>query len=227
MRVYAYGAKKSRTRFLGALDLFTTIDAELRPSRKSGFGMPTLGSAIVRNARLGLRDDLGKIALAAYVVELVTHVGPDGAGEGAGARDLFDLLTDTLDQLAKTSASSVLRRAFELRLLSAIGCQPELSGCVVCGCPLDEARTFLDLIRGGVLCSRHKEAAKEVGPRTLAWMRHVLSIDGRTRDDTDDPAEDSAEKAARRAGPYLDGFLSHHIDRPLRSMDMLRDCQID
>ncbi|MBK8013409.1 MAG: DNA repair protein RecO [Deltaproteobacteria bacterium] len=226
MSAYAYGAKKSRTRFLGALDLFATIDAELCPQRKSAFGMPTLRSAVVRTARLGLRDDLGKIALGAYVVELVTTVGPEGTGAG----ELFELLTRTLDQLVHAPASSVLRRTFELRLLLAMGCQPELSGCVVCGSDQAQGRWFLDLERGGLLCSRHREDAKEVGPHTLAWMRGALRMDAsETSMDHRPPLthnvdDDIASRAAHHAGSYIDAFFSGHIDRPLRSKSMLVDC---
>lgn len=214
LTVFAHGAKKSRRRFAGALEPFATIEATLQRSRRGAGGMPSLTSARVESARLGLRADLGRIALASHVVELAGRVAP----EGEPAEPLLGLVRQALDHLVAAPATVTARRAFELRLLSILGFEPELGGCVVCGA--EAPAPGLDLGRGGVLCAAHREGAREVGPRTLVWMREVLARDDFVPEVELDP--EWAARAAAKAAPILDRALEGLLERPLKSLGLLR-----
>lgn len=220
LSAFAHGARKSRRRFSGALELFTSIRASL--SQRSGAdAMPAMTSAVVLKARLGLRDDLGKIALASYAVELGAAVAP----EGEESADLHALVAEMLDRLLAQPARIALRRAFELRLIVLLGYRPELDRCFVCG--RRPSPTYLDLPRGGVVCREHAEHAHEIGPKTLAWTRSVLDQAPSAPLDEDGGLDrEAADRAARTlARPMMEHFASL-LSRPLRSLALLSEVSL-
>ncbi|MCK6551957.1 DNA repair protein RecO [Myxococcota bacterium] len=211
LAAFAHGARKSKRRFAGALELFATIRVSFEP-RRGKSGMPTLSSAIVEAPRLHLRADLGKIAVASYAVELAAAVAP----ENEASEPQHALTEALLDHLADHEASCALRRTFELKLVDLLGYRPFLDACTVCGA---EARpSYLDLAGGGVHCADHRGAAPEVGPRTLEWIRAVLDTP-----DLDAEAGLGAEHAARAAKALarpMTTFFAGLLGRPLKSLAM-------
>jgi DNA repair protein RecO (recombination protein O) len=206
---FAPAAKKSRKRFGGALEPFTTILATISPKRRGE--LYTLESAIAEKARLPLRRDLGTIALASYAVELAGKIAP----EGDASADVLRCLEVLLDRLEIEPASKSARVAFELSLLPSLGVVPELTVCAVCG--ESGERMFLDFDRGGALCERHRGEAAALGPKTAAWLRTLLDPDAAPV-----PAE-WAETAAHKAQGALASYWRTLFDRPLKSEGMLRD----
>lgn len=215
---FAHGAKKSKRRFAGALEPFTTIDAELSEGKKRKGGLPTLTAATAVRVRLGLRADLERIALASYIVELSLRTAP----EGQECLSQYELTVAALERLETEPARRALRRAFELRLLSELGYAPELSLCVQCG--KDPARTYLDLQRGGLLCAEHRGAAPEVGPKTLAWTRAVLEASALEPEAGFDP--EWADTAARKLTPAFTNVWHELVDRPLKSLALLESVHL-
>jgi DNA repair protein RecO (recombination protein O) len=214
LSVFAHGARKSKKRFAGSLEPFSTITCTLSP--KSAHGMPTLSSANVESARLKIRDDLSKIALASYVVELTGRVAP----ESAPADPLFELVGRTLDRIVDRPVTIAARRAFELRLIDELGYRPAMETCTICG--VEPEKTFLDLAIGGVLCVDHRTTAKELGPKTRTWMSRVL--------DASDPADEEAElgaewadRAARALTDATEAFFSGLLVKPLSTLRLLGD----
>ena len=94
LSAFAHGARKSRRRFGGALEPFTTIEMRLDTRRRGS--MPTLASATARRPRLEISRGLDTIALAAYVAELGAAVAP----EGDPAPELMVLVEAALDRLS-------------------------------------------------------------------------------------------------------------------------------
>lgn len=213
IRVFAHSAKKSKRRFAGALEPFTTIIAQLSESARAKGGLRTLNSAAIETVRLGIRTDLERIALGSFVVELSARTTP----EGQFCEPQFELTQAALDTLDCSPATPALRRTFEVRLLAELGYAPELERCVQCG--EDPGRTYLDLGRGGLLCGQHRGAAMEVGPKTLQWLRAVLnSLDFEPDGGCDRQwADTAASKLARAINPAWRDIL----DRPLKSLTLL------
>jgi DNA repair protein RecO (recombination protein O) len=215
--VFAHGARKSRRRFAGAIDAFVTIDARLEPRRGRG-GLATLAEATVRRARLGLRDDLGRVALAAWIVELSAAVAP----EGQEALALLELAESSLDRLEADGGSVRLRRCFELRLLDQLGTRPQLDACVRCGRAVPEVAA-IDLDAGGLLCADDGLGGHRVGPRTVAWMSAVLDAPGLAPDGGADAAD--AERAARSLERPMSSHLRGLIGRPLKAAGLLAEIE--
>jgi DNA repair protein RecO (recombination protein O) len=218
LAAFAHGARKSKRRFQGALEPFTTIKAQL--DKKAGKeGMSTLASASIERARLALRDDLAKIAIASYVVELGGLVAP----EGQPAEELYALVRRTLDRMVEHAATIAVLRAFELSLIDVLGYRPQLEACAICG--NDAVPAFLDLSRGGVLCETHRNNAPEIGPRTLEWMRRVLSSTDRFDEDGGLGAE-WAERAAKRLAGATRSFFIGLLGRAPKSTTLLDAIEI-
>ena len=213
LAVFAPNAKRSRRRFFGALEPFTTVSVQIAPSRKRG-GLSTLSDASIRRSRLELRRGLETIALGAYFAELGFRTAPEGQPSGVAT-----LVEAGWDGLVAHEASGRLRRGFELRLMAELGYQPELGQCV--GCGVSPEPMYIDFVRGGLLCPIHRGAARVVGPKTLSWMTGVLEAP--TFDPTGGVPDDWAEKAALKMTGPLAAFWSSLLDRPLNASQLLAE----
>jgi DNA repair protein RecO (recombination protein O) len=128
LTVIAKGARRSRRRFPGILDLFNHLSVQVERRRPQA--LARLEQARLVDSFPGLRTDAGRFALACYAVELVDRLAPEGASDG---RRLFDATVGALRAIAARAPSLRLRVLLELRLLAALGLAPELRRCVRCG----------------------------------------------------------------------------------------------
>lgn len=223
LSAFAHGARKSRRRFRGVFENFATVLLEFEPRKRAG--MSTIRSASVVKSRLELRSDLEKIALASYLAELCAAVAP----EDDPADELFQLLEETLDLLCETTASTVIRRTFELKLIEALGYSPRLDRCVHCEEELP-AIYYLDFIRGGAFCELHAEQATKVGPKTLVWLSNICEVpvskaawNSAADDDGNmNMSEEWVRTAALKLSPVSSRFFAHLIGRPLKSVELLQ-----
>ena len=211
LAVFAPSAKRSRKRFAGALEPFTTVSVTIAAQRRRA-GMPTLSDATVLKARIALRRGLDTIALASYFAELGFRTAPEGQ-----ASDIAALVEAGWDLLVDRPATRRARRAFELRLMCELGYHPDLERCIACGVP--PSTPYLDLVRGGTLCPIHRGAAPEIGPKTLAWLQGVTS--GSTLDPEAGFDEGWAETAATKVTGPLSAFWSGLLSRPLNASALL------
>ena len=209
---FAHGARKSRRRFAGALEPFSTV--RLRLDRRRRRGLPTLSSSVVETPRLPIRTDLERIAVAAYVVELAVAVSP----EEDPSDGVFELVEQALDALVAAPATLPLRRAFELRMVSTLGFAPVLDRCVVCGVDAGEVE-HLDLHRGGVVCMAHARGAPRIGPKTRQWVAGVLAAE--TLEPAPGVDAQWAQTAAERLAAATGAFYSVLLGRTLKSTSML------
>ncbi len=124
----ARGARGSRRRFRGVIDLGNRLSVMLRRGRGE---LWHLQEADLVSARLGLREDLLPLGLAAYGCELV----------GAFAREqhpeprLFGLLEVFLTVMDAATAPprGMFRAGLEVKALTCAGFAPVLQTCVRCG----------------------------------------------------------------------------------------------
>lgn len=217
LSVFAPGARRSKRRFAGALEPFQTIEVELHASggRRGGpSGLVTAISARVVRPRLGLREHLERIALASYAAELCSRIAPEGE-----ATDAYSLLSALFDELESSDPDVATRRAFEVRLIAALGYEPQLAACVACG--RVEPPFRVDFEAGGVVCVGCGDHGTRIGPGTHAWLRAVSGA-GAFDPRGPHPPEDAA-RAARTAGPAIDRFYAQLVSAPLRSRALLSE----
>ncbi len=116
----AKGARRSKSPFLGKLDLFYVADLSFHPSRSTD--LHTLREVSVRNYQHGLRGELGYLQQASYFAQLLEQT----TETGTPLPNLFALLRDVLEALPQAPPHALTVFAFEIRLLVELGLMPDL-----------------------------------------------------------------------------------------------------
>jgi DNA repair protein RecO (recombination protein O) len=148
--VLARGARRPRSRFGTALDLFAggTAFLAMRPGRD----LQTLTGFDVTRARQALAGELERFTGAAALAELTLRF----AGEAAHP-ELFDAVSSALDAIAAAppDAAAAATLAGAWRLLAEMGFAPQLDACSVCHDAVDPGIEVAFHHRsGGAVCDR-------------------------------------------------------------------------
>lgn len=208
LQAVARGARRIRNRLLSPTQAFTLGRYLIFPSKS----LHNLSQAEIIHSGQGLRDDLEKFAYASYVAELLDALTP----EEDPAPEVFALLAGTLS-LGERGRFALAVRAFELKLMAALGFQPELYHCLVCR---EELKTNVHFTpQGGTLCAKcAPEVPDSMGisngtwellKRLLEWELSKLTVL--------QPAANHSEELRRVMRKYLDFRLEY----PLKSLDFL------
>lgn len=136
----ARGARASRRRFAGALDLFVSLRLETRTRGE----LWSLEAADVRTPRLGIRSSLDALQRASLLAECARAV----TAEHQPAPDMYVALTAALDALDRGEMDAAVAAYPEV--LATAGISPDLRACAGCGA-LEPERVGLD-DDGGVRC---------------------------------------------------------------------------
>jgi DNA repair protein RecO (recombination protein O) len=117
----AKGARRSKSPFLGKLDLFYLADFSFGRSRSSE--LHTLREVILRDTHAPLRCDILKLRQAAYAAALIEQA----TEAETPLPGLFELLRELVEHLCRHSPAPQTVFAFELKLLREIGLFPDWS----------------------------------------------------------------------------------------------------
>jgi len=210
--VLARGARRPKSRYGTALDLFASGSAEIfiKPGRE----LHTLASFDVSRSRGRLAADLERFTAASAIAELGMRFGT-----GESHTELYDALVSTLDVIGDSSAGASIDAALggAWYILAHMGFAPSLDECASCHSSLgpDSAAAFSHPA-GGALCSRCA---------SLASSRRLLPAEARAtlRTWIGGTRAPLADALARRAHQrLLREFLSEHLTdgRPLRAYDV-------
>jgi DNA repair protein RecO (recombination protein O) len=217
----AKGAKASRRRFEHRLEPFSHVMLYFRRRPHGQLVFITRAEAAGLQP-FRLEDDLGRLALGAYMLELAEALTSEDA-EASGA---YHLLTEALAALGAGEATTALRQAYELRMFRWAGFGMQFDRCRVCAESQTEsqaksqvgpAAVYFIIGRGGIVCARCRESVPEGGIRLGAASAAALAELGRM------PL--AAAAAATAAG--ADGalaiarFIASVVDRKLRSVEFL------
>lgn len=122
----ARGARNSRRRFGGALEIGTRLTVSLTRGRGN---LPTLASCDVTGPLNRVRDDLDRFHHLAYVLELGRLLSREGEADPRG----FLLLCGYLELLEAHPAALEALIAWELTMLAHHGYGLRLDACVITG----------------------------------------------------------------------------------------------
>ena len=122
----------------------------------------------------GVRQDVELLSLASYFAEMAECV----TAEDEPSPEILSLLLNALYALSELhKPQSIVKAAFELKLLALSGYEPLLDGCAVCGAHNPKAPVF-DARQGVLLCAEHAPRGAEelcaLDAGSFAAMRHVL-----------------------------------------------------
>jgi len=225
--VLAKGARSMRSKYVNTTQLFTYGNYEI--TERNGYAW--LGGASILEPFWGIRDDIERLALASYVVD----VSGELTGEEEPASDILRLTLNTLYAIAKSfKPREQIKATYELRALAMSGYSPDLSGCGHCGCARAEGM-YLDIMNGMLKCpecltslaARHIHTEEDMrtnavllplGMQTIATARYIL----------ESPIEkvlsvslsDAVVAELARMG---ETYAIHHLERRLPSLDFYYD----
>lgn len=117
----AKGGRRSKSPFLGRLDLFYLADFHFYRSRRSD--LHTLKEVTVRDPHPALRTELGYLQQASYGAALLEQTTEPETPLPA----VFELMRGFLDALPQQPPRPESVLAFELKLLDELGLKPDLS----------------------------------------------------------------------------------------------------
>jgi DNA repair protein RecO (recombination protein O) len=211
----AKGAKASRKRFERKLEPFSHVMLYFRRRPHGQLVFITRAEASPDLAPFAIEDDLAKIALGSYMLELADAFTSEEA-EASGA---YKVLAQALHTVGAAGASVALRQAFELRLLDWAGYGLEFARCRQCANEVAAAsqHAFFIASKGGVVCARCRPNVVDGAIRM-----DVSSAAALTRLGVGAIADASAAGAGGvDATAAIARFLSTVLDRRLRSAAFL------
>jgi DNA repair protein RecO (recombination protein O) len=212
----ARGARRSKKRFAGGLPVGAIGEARIAPGRGS---LAVLEGFAPQRDHSRLGRDLEVFAYVAYVCELLDELSVEGGQDTT----LFAIVVEAIELCMVDGAHPAVLRAFELRLLAALGLMPELESCAVCGEPCAEGATLpFDLLRGGALCLRHAAGA-QAQPRALLELARALLGDGGKRALEDRNLGPGLRRGLRDLCLTL---IKAQLRRPLRSISFFQQLKV-
>jgi DNA repair protein RecO (recombination protein O) len=203
----AKGARRSRKRFGGALELF----ARLNVSISLQDGLSSLGECDILTVYPHIRSDFNCIAQSAYACELSAALLP----EQLPNQRLFRLLAAYLDHLDSGRARPADRHFLEMNVLNILGYRPPIEHCSSCGALLAETGCLWGI--DWCLC-RACARGMSGEPLSPAAVTLLLAALKTGRIGTADPGADVRAESER----FLDRFISSLLHKPLKSLHFLR-----
>jgi DNA repair protein RecO (recombination protein O) len=225
--VLAKGARSMRSKYTNTTCLFTYGNFEI--TERGGHAW--LGGASVIESFWGIRDDIERLALASYVVDVAGEL----TGEEEPARDVLRLTLNTLYAIANDlKPREQIKATYEIRALAMSGYMPDLSGCGMCGKRVDDC-LYLDVMNGMLEChdcmnslgakahiaeddARTNRILIPLGMSTIATARYIM----------DSPVEKvlsvlPKEGVLAELSRFGETYAVHHLEKRLPSLDFYYD----
>lgn len=224
--VMAKGARRMSSKLLTACQLYSWGNFEIYTRGEYHW----IREAALIEPFYGLRADLNRISLAAYLCDVVY----EATGENAPADDILPVVLNTFYALANGRApDALIKGAFELRVAAISGYCPDLDACSVCGEP-NAPGMYLDVMNGCLICAdcMQKTAVSRAAPQVeydlpptviflplppaaLAAMRYVLHVPCKRLFSFRIEDKDELADFARACESYL----LNHFERGFNSLD--------
>lgn len=216
-RGVAKGARRPRSRFVGALEPLTRGDVQYyeRENRE----LVRINYVEPARSPLALAGERGDEALTyvSYFAELID----EWAQESDPSETLFRLGSSALDALASGAPAETLARYFEYWLLRLQGVYPSVLACPSCGESLDGGAAVV--VRDRVmLCKRcaaaHAGASAALSADAMAFLRAARRMTPGAVATADLPL-----RAARELELAHRRLIAAHLDKELKSARVIRE----
>lgn len=210
----AKGAKASRHRFERKLEAFTHAVVHYR-RRPHGHLVFITRAEAADLPQLKLDDDLTKIALGSYMLELTDAL----TTEESEAAEAYRVLVEGLGVLSARFGDAALRQAFELRLLKWAGFGLEFTRCRICANLNggDSAAVYFVVSRGGIVCPKCRAKVADGAIKLTRGGAKDLA-----RLSTAPMSEAPGSPAAGADGALaLSRFIGSVVERRLKSREFL------
>jgi len=212
LRGVAKSARRPRSRFGSALELFTLGDLIFFDTGRSE--LVQVDHFDIIEPFVGVREHLERLGQGAWAVECVTRLSADRDPHGA----LFRLLVRDLRALEGSRRPAWISVCFAVRAVDLLGHRPRIDRCVSCERAYPFAGAALDVGAGGLIC-----AGCAVGADALPLSGAVVGTLARLRGLRWDEALrlSPAPALEREIGALVDGLVARLAGRPSRSTRFL------
>jgi DNA repair protein RecO (recombination protein O) len=207
-KAVAPGARRSKRRFGGCLELFSQVRVQYVDRGKS---LHRLEEAVLVDSHEALQTDLIAIAHAGYVTELAAAF----LGDADEAATTYQLLVETLSVLDQGPMQTADLRRYELGVLRLAGVGPQFDACLTCD-TTESSNWHFDIDQGGVVCNDCQAGA------------YLVKISGPVRRFLGDlqsgqTSLSGVSKACQsQARDLLAKIIDRHLGKPLKSREFLR-----
>ena len=217
----AKGARRSRRRFPGTLELFSALDVRLVDPPRSAL-MRLEGARLVTSHE-GLTRDLRRYAIGCQLLELLDRL----TGERQPSPDLLRFSLGVLETVADETPDPLLALLVLSKTLARLGYRPELLACTLCSRELGDARVAFEPRHGGAVCARcttaelaevSDAARPEIAARLLGALERGIRTPLRRRGELGLDRRD-----VRRLEGLMRRFFQFHIGFELRTARFLVD----
>jgi len=216
IRGIAKGARRSRKRFVNALEPFSC--SRVHFSRRGPDCLALIEGCDVLSHFPGIRADLEKTLAASYLIDLTDQFTPEDKKNEAS----FFLLQDFLQCLEGTAMTDALLRFFEIRLLRISGYDPVLNHCLCCKTPIGKQAAYrFDAARGGLTCNVCEPESPDAIPVSLGTIRTLLL--GREMEIGRLGRLLLSDQSADESRRLLAHFIRHILGRELKSVHVLNE----
>jgi DNA repair protein RecO (recombination protein O) len=147
VRGIARAARRTRSRFGSALELFTLGEMVFFDGGRSD--LVQVDHFDIVRPFVKVRENLERLGQGAWAVEMVARLSADRDPHPA----LFALLVRALAALELTRRPARVSVCFGLRAVDLLGHRPRLDRCVACGRPAPFPDAALDVTAGGLVCA--------------------------------------------------------------------------
>jgi DNA repair protein RecO (recombination protein O) len=212
VRGIAKASRRIRSRFGGALELFTLGQLVFFDTGRSE--LVRVDHFDVTEPFARVREDLERLGQASWIVECVARL----TAERDPHAGLYGLLGRSLRAIDAAAPPARVAACFAVRCLDALGHRPRLDRCVACGRTYPFARPALD--EGGIVCEPCAAVVSGATPISPAAVAAMLTLRSARW-------EDALTEPLGRAGAELKAALETHMTRligqPTRTLKFLRE----
>lgn len=173
MSIMGKGVKSLKSKNMAACQPFCYSIFTLRRSGKYYY----IVESELSECFYGLRTDLDKMALAAYLCDVCADCSVEGSADPA----LLRLTLNALYVLSEKKDVHLqqLKAAFEFKCACEMGFQPQLEACGMCGCETAE-KMYLDIMNGRILCrdcrDQARREAESAAPDSNGTAQYYISL---------------------------------------------------
>lgn len=225
IELLAKGVRKTVSRKSGHLEPFTHAHVMVAQART----WDLITEATTVESFRYLRENLDAIGQASYACELVDAFSDSGDEN----RPLWELALFVLRELDEAAAGGDatggalvdelppnLLRWFDLHLLSLAGFQPQFFNCLGCSAPIEPGANFFSLSEGGIFCPRCGPLRSDVEAVPVDVLKVLRYLQSQPWPEVRRLSVRTS--VARYVDTLLQRYLSHVLERRLRSTDFLR-----
>ena len=173
-------------------------------------GMSTLIGVDLISSFSKTMMDLERISFASYLLDLSYQVVRQN-----DAKEIFELLRDTLLKIEEGLDPLVLSNILELKLLDFLGVRPSIDCCSVCGS--DKAIVTLSADSGGYVCRSCFNNEGYVSEKTIKMIRMYYYVDIKNITKLD-----VSKDVSREINQFLDMYYERYTGLYLKSKDFIK-----